>query len=78
VNGTDVPNTNSRVLLAGGASSETILTVPINIDLNAGDYVEVVYCATNTNVVAEAFPARASPFVAPAVPSIIVNIDQVA
>jgi hypothetical protein len=77
VNGTDVPNTNSRVLLPSG-SAESILTVPINIDLNAGDYVEVVYCATNANVVAEAFPARASPFVAPAVPSIIVNIDQVA
>jgi len=76
-NGTDVPNTNSRILLQGG-SAEAIMTIPINIDMVAGDYVEVVYCATNTNVVAQAFPARTTPWTAPAIPSIIVNIDQVA
>ena len=78
INGSDVPNTNSRVLLAGGASSEIIMTVPVNVDLLAGDYVEVVFGTDNTLVIAEAIPARASPFVAPAIPSIIVNIDQVA
>jgi len=76
-NGTDVPNTNSRLLLSGG-SAEAIMTIPINVDMLAGDYVEVVYCATNTNVVAKAFPARTTPWTAPAIPSIIVNIDQVA
>lgn len=77
VNGTDVPNTNSRILLQGG-SAEAIMTIPVNVDLLAGQYVEVVYCATNTNVVAKAFPARTTPWTAPAIPSIIVNIDQVA
>jgi hypothetical protein len=76
-NGTDVPNTNSRLLLSGG-SAEAIMTIPINVDMLAGDYVEVVYCATNTNVIAQAFPARTTPWTAPAIPSIIVNIDQVA
>ncbi len=76
-NGTDVPNTNSRILLQGG-SAEAIMTIPINVDMLAGDYVEVVYCATNTNVVAKAFPARTTPWTAPAIPSVIVNIDQVA
>lgn len=76
-NGTNVPNTNSRIQLPSG-SAEAIMTIPINIDLLAGEYVEVVYCATNTNVVAEAFPVRTTPFSAPAIPSIIVNIDQVA
>jgi hypothetical protein len=77
LNGTDVPNSNSRILLQGG-SAEAIMTIPINVVMAAGDYVEVVYCATNTNVVAQAFPARTTPWAAPAIPSIIVNIDQVA
>jgi hypothetical protein len=54
------------------------MTVPVNIVLGAGDYVEVVFGTDNANVIAEAIPARASPFVAPAIPSIILNIDQVA
>jgi hypothetical protein len=78
INGVNVPNSNNRVLLAGGASSEIIMTVPINIVLGAGDYVEVVFGTDNTLVIAEAIPPRVSPFVAPAIPSIIVNIDQVA
>ena len=78
INGVDVPNTNSRVLLAGGSSSEIIMTIPVNVDLLAGDYVEVVFGTDNVLVIAEAIPARASPFVAPAIPSVIVNIDQVA
>ena len=77
LNGTDVANTNSRLLLQGG-SADAIMTIPINVEMAAGDYVEVVYCATNTNVVAQAFPARTTPWSAPAIPSIIVNIDQVA
>ena len=77
VNGVDVPNTNSRIHLQGG-SAEAIMTIPVNVDLLAGDYVEVVYCATNTNVGALAFPARTTPWTAPAIPSVIVNIDQVA
>jgi hypothetical protein len=76
-NGTNEPNTNSRILLQGG-SAEAIMTIPLNVVMAAGDYVEVVYCATNTNVAALAFPARTSPWSAPAIPSIIVNIDQVA
>lgn len=75
-NGTDVPNTNSRILLQGG-SAEAIMTIPINVVLLAGEYIEVVYCATNTNVSALAFPARTTPWVSPAIPSVIVNIDQV-
>lgn len=76
LNGVDVPNTNSRILLQGG-SAEAIMTIPINVVMAAGDYIEVVYCATNTNVSALAFPARTTPWTAPAIPSIIVNIDQV-
>ncbi len=76
-NGVDVPNTNSRALLQGG-SAEVVMTIPVNVDMLAGDYVEIVYCATNTNVAALAFPARTTPWTAPAIPSIIVNIDQVA
>ena len=54
------------------------MTVPININLAAGDYVEVVFGTTDyPDTVARAYPARTTPYVAPATPSIIVNIDQV-
>lgn len=77
-NGNDVPNTNSRVLLAGGGNGETIMTIPVNLDLNAGDYFEVVMGTPDyTTTIAQAFPARTTPYVAPAIPSIIVTADQV-
>jgi hypothetical protein len=77
-NGTDVPNTNSRILLAGGGNGETIMTIPVNLDLAAGEYFEIVMGTPNyTNTIAQAFPARTTPYVAPAIPSIIVTADQV-
>lgn len=78
-NGVDVPNSGSRCLLPGGANNgETIMTVPVNLEMNAGDYIEVVFASIDwTNLSAVAFPAKTTPYVAPAVPSIIVNMDQV-
>jgi hypothetical protein len=79
INGTDVPNSSTRALLPGGGAGETVITVPVNIELAAGDYVEVVFGTLDfPDTVAKAFPARTTPFPAPAVPSIIVNLDQVA
>jgi hypothetical protein len=78
VNGADVPNTNSRILLPGGGNGETLMTIPLNLDLNAGDYFEIVMGTPDfANTIAQAFAARTTPYAAPAIPSIIVVADQV-
>lgn len=77
-NGADVADTNSRILLPNAGNGETLMTVPINLEMNAGDYFEIVMGTPNyTNTIAQAFPARTVPYVAPAIPSIILNADQV-
>lgn len=77
-NGVDVPATNTRILLPSGGNGEAVMTVPLNLDMNAGDYFEIVMGTPDyTNTIAQAFPARTVPYVAPAIPSIIVNADQV-
>lgn len=77
-NGVNVAGTNSRVLLANAGNGESVLTVPINLELGAGDYFEVVMGTPDyTTTIAQAFPARTTPYVAPAIPSIIVTADQV-
>ena len=78
IDGVDVPNTNSRILLPNAGNGETLMTVPLNVDLTAGQYFEIVMGTPDyTTTIAQAFPARTTPYVAPAIPSIIVSVDQV-
>ena len=78
IGGTDEPNTNTRILLASGGNGEAVLTVPVNFDLIAGQYFEIVMGTPDyTNTIAQAISARTTPYVAPAIPSIIVTIEQV-
>lgn len=71
-NGTAVLRSASTITLASNAKQ--LPFVSYTLDLNAGDYLEVIFNATDTNVRALAAAAAAP---VPAIPSIIVNLTQI-
>jgi hypothetical protein len=74
INGTNVPNTATRVVLT--QQIESVLTCEYIQSLTAGDVVEfVAYTATGVNLQILALPA-APPV--PAIPSIISNLIRIA
>jgi hypothetical protein len=76
-NGTAVPDTDSKwsvVEMHGGTPGHAIGTVNYVLKLNAGDYVELFWQTTSTDIILEYSPAVAP---APAIPSIILTAAQV-
>lgn len=72
-NGTDIPYTTTQVVV-NGTNGETVMTVPFLLNLNANDYIEVVFASPDDTMAVTAFPAQSSPYVRPAVPSIITTM----
>jgi hypothetical protein len=79
-NGTNVDNSNSRyhppARKSTGDPSHMIAALNFFIELNAGDYVEIIYKVDNVNVTLEHFAAGSSP-TRPAVPSAIATVSFV-
>ena len=78
-NGVDVPYSSSIVTVPsthGGVLGHLIFYVDLALKLNAGDYIQLMWHGTDTDVKIETLPAGTSP-VHPASPSIIVSINQV-
>lgn len=75
-NGTNVTRSASTIRLggAGAAAHQQFPFCSYTIQMNAGEYLEVVFNATSTNVRALAAVAAAP---VPAIPSVIVNLTQV-
>jgi hypothetical protein len=73
VNGFDVPYSATQIVVAG-TNGETVMTVPQFLNLNALDRIEVVFASTDATMEVAAFPAQTSPYVRPAVPSIITTV----
>jgi len=75
-NGTAVPRSASTIALGAttAAAHKQLPFCSYTLDLNAGDYLEVIFNASSTNVRALAAVAAAP---VPAIPSIIVNLTQV-
>lgn len=72
INGVDVPNSNSQVQIQGN-NAEQLVTVGYFFELNAGDYVEVMFAVNDTTVQVDTFPATAF---YPAIPSIILTVSN--
>ena len=72
INGTDVPNSNSQVQIQGN-NAEQLVTVGYFFELNAGDYVEIMFAVNDTTVRMDTFPATAF---YPAIPSIILTVSN--
>ena len=79
-NGTNVDNSNSRyhppARKSTGDPSHMIAALNFFIELNAGDYVEIIYKVDNVSVTLEHFAAGSSP-TRPAVPSVIATVSFV-
>lgn len=71
-NGVDIPDSNTKITLAGN-NSEITMTVSLILDLDAGDYIQFVSSASATNTFISADPAG----VGPAVPGIITTLNLI-
>lgn len=81
VDGTDVPNSATSVTVPARKTSNiygyAAAAWNIFLDLNAGQYIEIIWLPSSTQVTLEQLPASISPAY-PAVPSIIATVQQVA
>jgi hypothetical protein len=76
VDGANVPRSASSLEM-GNNNNRTLPFIEIILSLNAGQYVEWVFTATNgTNLSLEHFPAVAGPPAVPAIPSVIVSAKR--
>ena len=73
-NGNDISGSATQIVVAG-TNGETVMTVPFFLDLSANDYIETVFASPDATMVVATFPAQTTPYVRPAVPSIIANIN---
>jgi len=74
-NGTDVPNSNTTIHLSG-SNAEVTVTVGFVLDLDAGDYLELVASTPSTNVQLVYHSVGSTP-TRPAVPGVIATINLI-
>lgn len=72
INGVDVPDSNSQVQIQGN-NAEQLVTLGFFFELNAGDYVEVMFAVNDVSVQVQQFPASAF---YPSIPSIILTVSD--
>ena len=76
-NGTDIPESNTVVTVAGGAAAaKTVAAWNYMLNLSAGDYIELVWRTSDINLQLIHEAAATSP-TRPAIPSVIVTAQQV-
>jgi len=78
-NGTDVAGSNSKFSVPnshGGTDGHLIAALNFYIQLAAGDYVQLMWSTTSTDVILEQIPTQTSP-TRPSTPSVIVTINKV-
>lgn len=80
-NGTDIDNSNSKFHIPArkstGDPSYLIAALNFFVELNAGDYVELYWRASDTGVSIEYLAAQTSP-TRPATPSVILTVNYIA
>lgn len=81
VDGVDLPRSATQITVparkSAGVFGYTVMTVPILMDLNANQYVQIVWIPTSTTVIIDSSPASLSPAY-PAIPAIIALMNRVA
>ena len=78
-NGTDVTASNSKFSVPnshGGTDGHLIAALNFYIQLAAGDYVQIMWATTSTDVSIEQIPAQTTP-TRPSTPSAIVTVNKV-
>ena len=80
VNGTDLAGTGSKFDVTnshGGTPGFVIAACNFYVSLQAGDYVEMWAAVDDTNITFDATAASSSPFVMPAIPSVVATLSFV-
>lgn len=80
VNGTDVPHTATKFSVVeshGGVDGYMPINIHHPVELNANDYLEVVGSVDNTGIYLENYAAQTTPFVRPAIPALMVNLQMI-
>lgn len=81
IDGVDVPNSATQITIparkSAGIFGYAVAAWNIFLQMNAGQYMEIIWLPTSTTVTVEALPASVSPAY-PAIPSVIVTGQQVA
>jgi hypothetical protein len=78
-NGTDIPNSNSRFSIPnshGGVDGHLIAALNFYLDMNPGDFVEIMWHVDNSNISLQHLPTATSP-TRPATPSVIATMNFV-
>lgn len=80
VDGVDVPNSATQITVparkSAGVFGYAVAAWNIMLQMNASQYVEIIWVPTSTTVTVEALPASLSPAY-PAIPSVIATVSQV-
>lgn len=80
VDGVDVPNSATQITVparkSAGIFGYAVAAWNIMLQMNASQYVEIIWVPTSTTVTVEALPASLSPAY-PAIPSVIATVSQV-
>ena len=80
VNGTDVPHTATKFSVVeshGGVDGYMPINIHHPVELNANDYLEVVGSVDNTGIYLENYTSQTTPFVRPAIPAVMVNLQMI-
>jgi hypothetical protein len=80
INGTDVPHSATKFSVVeshGGVNGYMPININHPLELNANDYVEVVASVDNTVIYLENYVAQTTPFVRPAIPALMVNLQMI-
>ena len=81
INGVDVPNSATQITVparkSAGIFGYGVASWNIFLDMNANDYVEIIWLPTIATMTLENLPASLSPAY-PAIPSVIATVSQVA
>lgn len=81
INGSDLPNSATQYTIparkSAGIFGYGVASLTFLLDLNANDYVQILWIPTSAAVTLEHLPASVSPAY-PAIPSIIATVFQVA
>ena len=73
VNGVNVDDSATQVTLTGGANAASVAAWNFVLNLQTGDYFELIYSADNTNV---SIPYVAASSPVPAIPSVILTVTS--
>lgn len=73
INGVNVADSATQVTLTGGANAASVAAWNFVLNLQAGDYFELIYSADSTNV---SIPYVAASSPVPAIPSVILTVTS--